>query len=310
VSRSTESTVTEAAADGLTSLDRAAHEAAAPAHERDRVSVRVTVIEPVSGFPKVDLHELWAYRELAGILSWRDFRVRYKQTFIGVAWAIIQPLMAMVVFTLVFGKFAKFPSNDLPYPIFLYSGLILWTYFSGAIARASVSVSGSTGFITKVYFPRVLLPLSAVTSPIVDFLFSFVVLFGLMAYFAVWPTWTIALAPVFFVLAMLTAFGVGMWFAAVNVRYRDVPYAIPFLMQIWMFLSPIVYASSGLPHKWQWLLSLNPLTGIISGFRWALIGGFPPTPAQFAISAGAALVFLLSGLAFFRRSEAGFADTI
>jgi lipopolysaccharide transport system permease protein len=271
---------------------------------------RVTVIEPVSGWPTLDFRELWAYRELAGILAWRDFRVQYKQTFVGASWAIIQPFTQMVVMTIVFGKFAKFPSGGLAYPIFSYSGLLLWGYFAGALQRASSSVVGSVNFITKVYFPRVLLPVSSVVSPIVGFLFASVVLFGLMVYFSVYPGWEIVFAPAFLVFAAFTALGAGMFFAAVNVRYRDVPYVIPFLIQIWWFASPVAYSTSTLSPNQQLVLSLNPMFSVINGFRWTMVGTTPPTPAQLAISLTMMMVFLLCGLAMFRRSEPQFADQI
>jgi lipopolysaccharide transport system permease protein len=271
---------------------------------------RVTVIKPATGRPRLEFRELWAYRELAGILAWRDFRVRYKQTFIGAAWAIIQPFMQMVVMTIVFGKFAKFPSGGLAYPIFSYAGLLLWGYFAGSLQRASNSVVGSMNFITKVYFPRILLPMASVVSPIVDFLFASVVLFGLMVYFSVYPGLEIVFAPVFLVLAALTALGAGMFFAAINVRYRDVPYVIPFLIQIWWFASPVAYSTSTLTHNQQLVLSLNPMFSVINGFRWTVVGTSPPTAAQLAISMTSIVVFLLVGLAVFRRNESRFADLI
>ena len=271
---------------------------------------RVTVIEPVTGRPTLEFRELWAYRELAGILAWRDFRVRYKQTFIGAAWAIIVPFTQMVVMTIIFGKFAKFPSGDLAYPIFSYAGLLLWGYFAGAFQRGSNSVVGSISFITKVYFPRVLLPMASVVSPIVDFFFASIVLFGLMVYFSTYPGPEIVLAPVFVVLAALTALGAGMFFAAINVRYRDIPYVVPFIVQIWVFASPVYYSTSTLSENQQLVLSLNPMFSVINGFRWTVVGTPAPTVAQLAISLGMIAVFLLVGLAVFRRNEARFADTI
>jgi lipopolysaccharide transport system permease protein len=303
VSWQTESTVGEVPLDSITVPEERIV-------ERGREPERVTVIKPAAGRPTLDFRELWAYRELAGILAWRDFRVRYKQTFIGAAWAIIQPFMQMVVMTIVFGKFAKFPSGGLAYPIFSYAGLLLWGYFAGSLQRASNSVVGSINFITKVYFPRVLLPMASVVSPIVDFLFASVVLFGLMVYFGVYPGPEIVLAPVFVVLAALTALGAGMFFAAINVRYRDVPYVIPFLIQIWWFASPVAYSTSTLSQSQQLVLSLNPMFSIINGFRWTVVGTTPPTAGQLAISAGAIVIFLLVGLAVFRRNESRFADQI
>jgi lipopolysaccharide transport system permease protein len=282
-------------------------ERAAPAEEV-RESQRVTVIKPASGRPTLDVRELWAYRELAGIFAWRDFQVRYKQTFIGATWAIIVPFMQMVVMTIVFGKFAKFDSGGLPYPIFSYAGLLLWGYFAGSLQRSAVSLL--SGFINKVYFPRVLLPLAAVVSPIADFFFASIVLFGLMVYFHTYPGPEIVLAPLFVVLAGVTALGVGMFFAAVNVRYRDVPYVIPFLVQIWWFASPVAYSTEKLTETQQLVLSTNPLFSVINGFRWTVVGTAPPTAAQFAISMSVMVLFALCGLAIFRRTEPRFADTI
>ena len=271
---------------------------------------RLTVIRPVSGWPSIDFPELWAYRELAATLAWRDFRVRYRQTAIGIGWAVLQPALMTLVFTVVFGKFANFPSEDLPYPVFTFSGILLWTYFASALTRSSACLVTNSAFITKVYFPRMLLPLSSVTSPVIDFVFASSVLVVLMAWFHVPPEATTLLAPLFLLLAGLTALGVGMWLAAINVRYRDVPYAIPFLLLMWMFLTPVFYSSRELPEHWQWLYSLNPMTGVIEGFRWAVVGTPAPSLAQLAVSLGVAAVLLVTGLAFFKRSEPSFADTI
>jgi lipopolysaccharide transport system permease protein len=307
VSTGAESTITE------TVTAPAAEEVVADegvAAEAGRLSDRVTVIEPVSGWLSVNFRELWTYRELAGILAWRDFRVRYKQTFVGAGWAIIVPFMQMVVMTIVFGKFAKFPSNGLAYPIFSYAGLLLWGYFGNAFQRASNSVVTSVSFITKVYFPRVLLPVASVFSPLVDFCFASTVMFGLMVYFHTYPGPELAVAPVFMLLAALTALGVGMFFAAVNVRYRDVPYVIPFLIQIWWFASPVAYSAESLSANQQLVASLNPMFSIINGFRWTVLGTPAPTAAQLAISVTVMMAFLLAGLALFKRGEPSFADTI
>jgi lipopolysaccharide transport system permease protein len=314
VSSGTDSTVTESAATTPSSVEE---RVAVPAPEEqsdrsgaERAPDRITVIKPASGRPTLDLRELWAYRELAGIFAWRDFRVRYKQTFIGALWAIIQPFMQMVVMTIVFGKFAEFPSGGLAYPIFSYAGLLLWGYFAGALQRSSNSIVGSVNFITKVYFPRVLLPMAAVVSPIVDFLFASVVLFGLMVYFHVYPGPEILLVPVFVVLAALLALGVGMLLATINVRYRDVPFVVPFLVQIWWFASPVAYSTDSLSHTQQLVLSLNPMFSIINGFRWTVVDTPPPTLVQLAISLGAVLACLVCGLAVFKRNDSRFADQI
>ena len=235
-------------------------------------SPRVTVIRPAARWPSLDLRELWLYRELLGRLAWRDIAVRYKQTSIGVAWAILQPFLTMIVFTIVFGKFADFPSKGIPYPIFSYSALLPWTYFASAVSVAGTSLVSNRGLVTKVYFPRVILPLAGVTVPIVDFALAFVVLFGLMAWFQVAPTLAIVFAPLFLLMAFVTALGVGLFLSALNVRYRDVPYAVPFLISMWMYFSGVVYALDGLAEWQQWALALNPMTAVINGFQWGVVG--------------------------------------
>ena len=271
---------------------------------------RLTTIRPAPRWPHLDVRELWQYRELLTTLAWRDVAVRYKQTSIGVLWAILQPFLTMVVFTFVFGRFANFPSKGVPYPIFTYSALLPWTYFAASVGLASSSLVSNRGLVTKVYFPRILLPLAGVTVPIVDFLLASVVLFGMMVWFQVWPSAAIVLAPLFLAMAFLTALGVSLFLTAVNVRYRDVPYAIPFIMQIWLFLSGVVYAINALPEKWQWVLALNPMTAVIAGFQWGVIGTPPPEPGKTLVSVGATALFLVVGLWYFRRSEPRFADTI
>jgi lipopolysaccharide transport system permease protein len=278
--------------------------------ERGGQAARTTVIRPPSRWPHLDLPELWHYRELLLRLAWRDVAVKYKQTAVGVAWAILQPFLTMVVFTLVFGKFANFPSKGVPYPIFTYSALLPWTYFASSFALSSGSVVSNRTMVTKVYFPRVLLPLAGVTVPLVDFLFAFVVLIGMMAWFSVWPTAAILLAPLFLLMALVAALGVGLFFSAVAVRYRDVPYAIPFVIQIWLYLSGVVYAISALPERWQWVLALNPMTTVINGFQWGVLGTAPPELAKTLIGVAVTGLFLIVGLWYFRRSEPRFADTI
>ena len=273
-------------------------------------TARVAVIRPAPRWPSLDLRELWLYRELLARLAWRDVAVRYKQTSIGVAWAVLQPFLTMVVFTIVFGKFANFPSKGIPYPIFSYSALLPWTYFASAVALAGTSLVSNRGLVTKVYFPRVILPLAGVTVPIVDFLFAFVVLFGLMAWFQVWPSAAIVLAPLFLLMALVTALGVALLLAAVNARYRDVPYAVPFLISTWMYFSGVVYALDGLAEWQQWVLSLNPMTAVIDGFQWGVVGTAPPDPGMTLVSVAATATLFVVGLWYFRRSEPRFADTI
>jgi lipopolysaccharide transport system permease protein len=285
-------------------------EVSAPERSLERAPSRMTLIRPAPRWPHLDVREFWHFRELFLMLVWRDVKVRHKQTSIGVAWAIVQPIMLMVVFTLIFGKFAQFSSEGLPYQVFAFSGLLPWTYFASALALSSASVVSNQNLVTKVYFPRVFLPFAATAVPAVDFALAFVVLLGLMAWFGVGIGSAIAMLPFFLVLAFVTALGAGLFLSAVNVRYRDVPYAIPFVLQLWMWLSPVAYAVTALPESYQWIFALNPMTGVINGFRWALLGTPAPSPGQLAVSVGAALIFLLGGLAYFRRSEPRFADTI
>lgn len=278
--------------------------------DQQPISDRITTIRPISSAPFIDFRELWQFRELAGVLAWRDFSVRYKQTAIGIAWVVLQPVISTIVFTVIFGNFADFPSDDLPYPVFTYAGLLLWTYFASSLQRAGTSLVTNKGLVTKVYFPRVLLPAASVVSPVIDLVFASSVLWMLMVYFDVAPHWTIMLAPLFIALTAMVALGVGLWLAAVNVRYRDVPYVIPFLLQTWMFLSPVLYQPTNLPERLGWVYSLNPMNGAILGFRWALIGSTPPTWTQIAISVGIGALLLAAGLMFFKRSEPRFADTM
>lgn len=270
----------------------------------------VTVIRPQQGWPRVDFRELWRYRELLGIFIWRDLKVRYKQTAIGAGWAIFQPLFTAVVYSLIFGRFAKFPSASLPYPIFAYSGILAWQYFSGALNVSSSSLVSNVPLITKVYFPRLLLPLAGVLVPLVDFLLAFWVLIGMMFWFHTFPGLHAVLAPLFILLALVAALGAGLILAALNARFRDVPYAIPAIMQVLPFLSGVPFALNGAPEKWQWLLSINPITTVVGGWRWCLLNGPAPVLGQALLGAGVAVITLVVGLAYFRRSEPGVADTI
>jgi lipopolysaccharide transport system permease protein len=279
--------------------------------ELPALSGQVTTIRPASRVPHLDFAELWKYRELAATFAWRDLKVRYKQSLIGVAWAILQPVMTMIVFTFIFGTFAHVPSQGLPYPVFSYSGILPWTYFASALGAASASLAMNSTLVTKIYFPRVLLPAAAITVPAVDFLLACSVLAGLMFWYGLSVGPHALLAPVFMLLAAATAFGVGLIFAVINVRYRDVPYAIPFIIQIWLFLSPVIYPIKALHQGWEKLiLSLNPMSGVITGFRWSLLGTPPPGAVQLTLSSIAALAFLGFGLALFRSYEPRFADTI
>jgi len=267
-------------------------------------------IEPSRGWVSIELSELWTYRELLYFLVWRDIKVRYKQTVIGIGWAILQPLMTMVIFTMIFGNFAQIPTDGVPYPIFSFTALLPWNLFSGALNRCTLSLVGSANLITKVYFPRLIVPASAIISGIIDFAIAFVFLLGLMLWFHIVLTWGAIVLPIFLLLTLITALAVGLWLSALNVRYRDVGQAIPFLIQIWMFLSPVAYPVSLVPEKWRLLYSLNPMAGVIEGFRWALLGQESPNFKLVAVSTVVVVALLLSGLVYFKRMERTFADMI
>jgi lipopolysaccharide transport system permease protein len=269
-----------------------------------------TVIEPPRGWQPLDLRELWAYRELLAILTWRDVSVRYKQSLIGVGWVVIQPLASALLFTVIFGYFARLPSDGVPYPVFAFCALLPWNYFARSLGESSTSLVGGTQLVTKVYFPRLILPLSRVLAGLIDFAVSFVVLLLLMLGYGIRPTWGILLLPVFLVLAMATALAVGLWLTALNVRYRDVGFVVPFLAQFWMYASPVAYSSSLVPRRWQWLYGLNPMVGVIEGFRWAVLAKAHPDPRTMLISGSVILVLLVSGLVWFKNRERGFADII
>ncbi len=267
-------------------------------------------IAPPHGWFNIDFKELWAARELLYFFVWRDIKIRYKQTAIGAAWAVIQPFMTMVVFSLFFGKLAKMDSHGLPYPIFYYSALLPWMYFAAALQSATSVVVEQQQVITKVYFPRLILPLSAVVSGLVDFGVSFVVFLGMMAYFRILPGFAIFLFPFFLLLAVLTALGVGLWLSALNAIYRDVRYVIPFIIQFWLFASPVAYPSTLVPQRWRWLYGLNPMAGVIEGFRWALTGHGQPPNLMLAASTAVVVVLLAGGLVYFHRMEGTIADVV
>jgi len=268
------------------------------------------VIQPSRGLFHLDLNAVWQYRELLYFLVWRDLKVRYKQTALGVAWAILQPLMTMVIFSVIFGTFARIPSDGLPYPIFAYTALLPWTYFSQAMGLCSRSIVSNSGLITKVYFPRLIIPLSSTMIPAVDMCFSFVPLLGLMIWFGITPTRGVLALPLFLLLALMTALSVGLWLSPANVKYRDVAYTIPFFTQFWMYASPVVYPVSLVPERWRWLYSLNPMVGVIEGFRWALLGKASPDFRVMAVSAVVILALLLGGIVYFKRMERTFADVV
>src|SRR5262249_11062643 len=249
------------------------------------------VIQPRRHLFALDLKAIWEYRELLYFLVWRDLKVHYRQTLIGVGWVILQPLITMVIFTIIFSRFAQIPSDGLPYPVFVYSALLPWNLFAASLNRGTSSVVGNAQLVSKIYFPRLILPLSGVLSPLVDFAVGFLILVGMMIWYRTLPNWGILVLPLFLLLAILTALAVGLWLSALNVRYRDVGHTIPFLIQSWMFASPIAYPVSLVPEKWRMLYSLNPMVGVIEGFRWALLGNQSPDFGVIAVSA--AIVFAL-----------------
>jgi len=273
------------------------------------VEVPVLRITPPSRWWVVPFDELWAYRGLLYFFVWRDIKIRYKQTAIGAAWAILQPLLTMLVFTLFFGRLAHIPSGGLPYPIFYYSALLPWMYFAAALQNSTSTIVENQRLVTKVYFPRLALPLSSILSGLVDFGISFLMFIAMMVYYRIRPTAAILWLPLFLLLAILTAFGVGLWLSALNAIYRDVRYVVPFLVQFWMFASPVAYPSSLVPEKWRWLYGLNPMAGVIEGFRWSLAGGEAPGRLIF-VSAGVVIVILLGGLAYFQKMETTIADVV
>jgi lipopolysaccharide transport system permease protein len=273
-------------------------------------SAPAVLIRPSRGWVSLQLRDLWEYRELLYFMIWRDLKVRYKQTVLGAAWAIIQPFFTMVVFSVVFGSFAKIPSEGVPYPIFAYCALLPWNYFAGAIDRSGKSLVSSAGLITKVYFPRLVIPLAAATAGIVDFAIAFVILIGMMFFYGITPTVAVLTLPALLLLALAMALGVGLWLSALNVQYRDVGYVIPFLVQVWLYASPVAYPSSLVPERWRVLYGLNPMAGVVEGFRWALLGTGQAPGSMLAVSALVVIAVFISGLYYFRRMEDTFADVV
>ena len=270
-------------------------------------TIPIIDIRPSRGWIPVNLGDLWIYRELLYFLTWREIKVRYKQTVLGFAWAIIQPFMMMIVFTLFFGNLAKIPSEGIPYPLFNYAALLPWTMFAEGITRSSNSLVQDANLVRKMYFPRLVMPLAGVISPVVDFAIAFIILIGMMFFYGYLPTLRMLWLPAFLVLALITALGVGLWLSALNIKYRDLRYVIPFLIQIWLFASPVVYSSSLLPNQFQLVYALNPMAGVIEGFRWALLGTEPPG-SMITVSFAIVLLILISGAFYFRRCEKSFAD--
>jgi lipopolysaccharide transport system permease protein len=268
------------------------------------------VIKPSTGWVSLRLDELWAYRELLYFLTWRDIKVRYKQTALGAAWAILQPVLTMVVFSIFFGKLGGISSEGLPYPIFAYAALLPWQLFSHALTESGNSLVTSQNLITKVYFPRLVIPLAPVLAGLVDFVIAFGILLLLMAYYGIVPTLAILTLPLFILLALATAIGVGLWLSALNVEYRDIRYTIPFLTQFWLFLTPVAYPSSIVPARYRALYGLNPMAGVVEGFRWALLGKAETVSSLLLVSILSVLVILIGGLFYFRRMEKTFADVV
>ena len=269
-----------------------------------------THIEPTRGWVGLNLKDLWDYRELLYFLTWRDIKVRYKQTALGAAWAVLQPFLTMVVFSVFFGNLAKVPSDGLPYPIFSYTALLPWQLFAYALSGSGNSLVANQRLVTKVYFPRLVIPIASVLSGLVDFAIAFVVLLGMMLYYQVYPTWAVVTLPFFILLAILTALAVGMWLSALNVQYRDVRYVIPFLTQFWLFLTPIAYPSSLVPEWIRPLYGLNPMAGVVEGFRWALLGTTNEPGPLVLVSAIVVVLLLAGGVVYFKRMEKSFADVI
>ena len=270
----------------------------------------VLILRPSRGFLRLNLRDVWEYRELLYFLVWRDVKVRYKQTVLGAAWAILQPVMTMLVFSVFFGRLAKVPSDGIPYPVFAFTALLPWQLFAYALSESSNSLVSNQNLITKVYFPRLVIPIAAVLAGLVDFAIAFVVLLGLMLYYGIVPTAAVALLPLFMVLAVTTALAVGLWLSALNVKFRDVRYTIPFLTQFWMFATPVAYPSSLVPEPWRALYGLNPMAGVVEGFRWALLGKAQGPGPLLAVSVAAVVVLLVGGLMYFRRTESTFADVV
>ncbi len=272
-------------------------------------NIPVTIIKPSKGWMPINLHELWEFRDLLYFFTWRDIKVRYKQTVLGFAWAIMQPFFAMIIFSIFFGSLANLPSDGIPYPIFAYAALLPWTLFSESITRSTNTMVTNSNIIKKVYFPRMALPISSVLSPVIDFTIAFVILILMMIYYGIMPTINVVLLPLFLMLAIATSLGIGLWTSALNAKYRDIQYVVPFMLQILMFASPVVYAASMIPAKYQFLYGLNPMAGVIEGFRWSLLGTDSPGMIILA-SVIVSVVLLVSGAFYFRRMEKTFADEV
>lgn len=268
------------------------------------------VLRPSTGWNALDLGDLWNYRELLYFMAIRDVAVRYKQTLLGAAWAILQPVLTMVVFSVFFGHLGKIPSDGIPYPIFAFCALLPWQLFASSVTQSGNSLISSQNLITKVYFPRLVIPIAPVLSALVDFAIAFGVLIVMMIYYGVYPQWTVVTLPLFIALDVLACLSVGIWLSAMNAMYRDIRYTIPFLVQFWMFITPVAYPASMVPEKWRWAYGLNPMTGVVEGFRWAMIGKTDFPLVYMCVSVPIAVVLLISGMYYFKRVERSFADRI
>jgi lipopolysaccharide transport system permease protein len=271
----------------------------------------VTRIRPAGRVLAIDFAELWRYHELLAFLVWKNIKVRYKQTVLGAAWALIQPVTTMIVFSVIFGHLAGLKADyGSPYPLFVFAGMLPWTFFATALTQGSSSIVTSSNLVTKVYFPRLIIPLSTIAVPIIDFLLGLVVFLGLFGWYGTWPHWHIVFIPAFLGIAFLTAFGCALFLAALNVRYRDVQYIVPFMTQLWLYLTPVIYPVNLIPQSWRWVLAINPMAGVVDGFRWSVLGKGLPDFKLYGISLGVSVLLALGGLVFFRRFERSFADVI
>jgi lipopolysaccharide transport system permease protein len=273
-------------------------------------NVPITIIRPTHGWKGIDFKELWRYRELLYFLIWRDIKVRYKQSLLGAAWAIIQPLLTMIIFTVFFGQWAGIPTDGVPQPIFYFTGILPWQFFQSGVSKAGTSLVASRNLITKIYFPRIAVPIAPIIAGLLDFGLAFLILIAMMLFYGIVPTSAIWTLPLFLLLTILTAVGIGIWLAGLNVTYRDIGYVIPFLLQVWFFLSPIVYSSSIVPEKLRPYYGLNPMAGVVQGFRWAILGIGKPDLVDLGASIGVALILLVSGIFYFKRMERTFADVV
>jgi lipopolysaccharide transport system permease protein len=283
----------------------------APSNAPEGASIHTpTIIKPSHGWINLQLKEVWEYRELLYFLAWRDIKVRYKQTVLGASWAILQPFLTMVIFSIFFGSLAGIPSDDIPYPIFSYAALVPWMFFANGLTKSTQSLVAGGNMVKKIYFPRLIMPVSAVLSGLVDFVLAFVVLLGMMMYFSILPTTAIIWLPLLLLLGLVTSLGVGMWLTAMNVQFRDIRYIMPFIVQAWMFATPIAYPSSLLDEPWRTLYALNPMVGVVEGFRWALLGVDTQPGPMILVSSVVAIGLLVSGAFYFRRMEKSFADVV